>query len=54
VLVERKPDPTDRRGRLVALTDKSKECVDRAVADYLREAERLLIVARPRLSVTAS
>jgi DNA-binding MarR family transcriptional regulator len=41
-LVERLPDPTDRRGRLVALTDKGRELVDTAVADHLENEERLL------------
>src|ERR1700704_2415328 len=33
--VEREPDPTDRRGRLVALTDRGRELVDTAVVDHL-------------------
>ena len=41
-LVERLPDPTDRRGRLVALTDKGRELVDTAVADHLENEQRLL------------
>src|SRR5258705_3149660 len=41
-LVERLPDPTDRRGRLVGLTDKGRELVDSAVADHLENEERLL------------
>jgi len=41
-LVERLPDPTDRRGRLVALTDKGRELVDTAVVDHLDNEERLL------------
>jgi DNA-binding MarR family transcriptional regulator len=41
-LVERLPDPTDRRGRLVALTDKGRELVDTAVVDHLENEERLL------------
>jgi DNA-binding MarR family transcriptional regulator len=43
-LVERLPDPTDRRGRLVALTDKGRELVDAAVVDHL-ENEQLLLSA---------
>jgi DNA-binding MarR family transcriptional regulator len=41
-LIERLPDPTDRRGRLVALTDRGHELVDRAVVDHLANEERLL------------
>ena len=41
-LVERQPDPTDRRGRLVALTDRGLELVDTAIAEYLEDEERLL------------
>jgi DNA-binding MarR family transcriptional regulator len=41
-LVERLPDPTDRRGRLVALTDRGLELVDAAVVDHLANEERLL------------
>src|SRR5437870_764240 len=41
-LVERQPDPTDRRGRLVALTDRGRELVDAAVVDHLDNEQRLL------------
>lgn len=41
-LVERLADPTDRRGRLVALTDKGRELVDAAVAEHLENEQRLL------------
>ena len=41
-LVERQPDPSDRRGRLVALTDRGRELVDAAVVDHLENEERLL------------
>jgi DNA-binding MarR family transcriptional regulator len=41
-LVERRLDPTDRRGRLVALTDRGRELVDAAVRDHLENEERLL------------
>jgi DNA-binding MarR family transcriptional regulator len=41
-LVERLPDPNDRRGRLVALTDRGRELVDAAVVDHLQNEERLL------------
>jgi len=41
-MVERQPDPTDRRGRLVALTDRGRVLVDTAVVDHLANEQRLL------------
>jgi DNA-binding MarR family transcriptional regulator len=41
-LVERQLDPTDRRGRLVALTDRGRELVDSAVVSHLENEQRLL------------
>ena len=41
-LVKRHPDPTDRRGRLVALTDRGRDLVDAAVVDRLENEQRLL------------
>ncbi|MEA2518297.1 MAG: hypothetical protein QOF49_377 [Chloroflexota bacterium] len=41
-LVEREPDPTDRRGRLVALTDRGRDVVDAAVAEHVDNENRLL------------
>jgi DNA-binding MarR family transcriptional regulator len=41
-LVERQPDPDDRRGRLVTLTSKGLELVDQAVVDHLANEEHLL------------
>jgi len=41
-LVESLPDPTDRRGRLVALTDRGLDLVDTAVGDHLENEQRLL------------
>ncbi len=41
-LVERLPDPTDRRGRLVALTDRGLQLVDTSVIDHLENERRLL------------
>ncbi len=41
-LIERRPDPADRRGRLVALSAKGKQVVDRAVVEHLANEERLL------------
>jgi len=42
-LVERQPDPNDRRGRLVVLTDRGRDLVDTAVADHLDNEQRLLV-----------
>jgi DNA-binding MarR family transcriptional regulator len=41
-LVERLPDPSDRRGTLVALTREGQETVDAAVISHLANEERLL------------
>ena len=41
-LVERRPDPDDRRGRLVGLSAKGRAVVDRAVIEHLANEERLL------------
>jgi DNA-binding MarR family transcriptional regulator len=41
-LVERRPDPSDRRGTLVALTAKGKSVVDEAVVTHLANEERVL------------
>lgn len=41
-MVERQPDPDDRRGRLVVLTDRGRELVDTAVVDHLANQGRLL------------
>jgi len=41
-LVERLPDPDDRRGTLVALTEKGRRVVDEAVLAHLANEERLL------------
>jgi DNA-binding MarR family transcriptional regulator len=41
-LIRRLPDPSDRRGRLVELTPKGRELVDKAVVEHLANEERLL------------
>jgi DNA-binding MarR family transcriptional regulator len=46
-LVEREPDPTDRRGRLVALTEAGRALVDAAVLEHLENEERLLEALDP-------
>jgi DNA-binding MarR family transcriptional regulator len=41
-LVERRPDPADRRGILVKLTPRGKAAIDRAVEAHVANEERLL------------
>jgi DNA-binding MarR family transcriptional regulator len=41
-LIERQPDPTDRRGVVVSLTAKGKKVIDAATATRFREAEQSL------------
>ena len=41
-LIERRPDPTDRRGVLVRLTRKGKAIIDRAINDHVANEEHLL------------
>lgn len=41
-LVQRSPDPGDRRGVIVRLTDAGRERVDSAVADLVRREHQLL------------
>ena len=41
-LVERRPDPDDRRGTLVRLTRRGRSVVDRAVEAHVKNEERLL------------
>jgi len=47
-LIERLPDPTDRRGVLVGLTPTGFATVDRAVEAHLANEERLLAALGPR------
>jgi DNA-binding MarR family transcriptional regulator len=46
-LVRRRPDPDDRRGVLVSLTDLGRERVDAAFADLLRRERELLAGLAP-------
>lgn len=41
-LIERRPDPADRRGVLVRLTPRGMAVIDRAVEDHMANEERLL------------
>jgi DNA-binding MarR family transcriptional regulator len=40
--IERKPDPNDRRGALVTLTDRGLELIDLAVAAHITHEQQLL------------
>jgi DNA-binding MarR family transcriptional regulator len=43
-LVERRPDPNDRRGRLIALTAAGRQLIDETVVRHVANEERLLSV----------
>jgi DNA-binding MarR family transcriptional regulator len=43
-LAERRPDPNDRRGKLIALTDAGKRLVDETIGRHVANEERLLSV----------
>ncbi len=42
-LVERKPDPTDRRGKLVVLTEQGKRVIDETIGLHVANEVRLLV-----------
>jgi len=46
-LVERRPDPTDRRGKLIALTDAGKRVIDETIGRHDANEQRLLAVLTP-------
>jgi DNA-binding MarR family transcriptional regulator len=46
-LIERRPDPDDRRGTLVRLTRKGKTLIDRAVEAHLRNEEQVIAALEP-------
>jgi DNA-binding MarR family transcriptional regulator len=46
-LIERHPDPADRRGSLARLTPKGKALIDRTIAKHLANERRLLAALRP-------
>jgi DNA-binding MarR family transcriptional regulator len=41
-LVERRPDPTDRRGKLIALTKSGKRVIDETIGRHVANEARLL------------
>jgi len=47
-LVERRPDPADRRGTLVRLTAKGKALIEGALGEHVANEERLLGALDPR------
>jgi len=46
-LVERRPDPNDRRGKLIALTAAGRRVIDETVGRHVALEERLLSVLTP-------
>jgi DNA-binding MarR family transcriptional regulator len=46
-LVERRPDPNDRRGKLIALTDAGKRVIDETIDRHVANEERILSVLTP-------
>src|ERR1700676_3467698 len=46
-LVERRPDPSDRRGKLIALTNAGRNVVDETIGRHVANEERLLSVLTP-------
>jgi len=42
-LVVRRPDPKDRRGKLIVLTDPGKRLIDEAIVRHVANEERLLL-----------
>ena len=41
-LVERRPDPRDRRGKLIALTEAGRRVIDETIGRHIANEERLL------------
>ncbi|MGH8261456.1 MAG: MarR family winged helix-turn-helix transcriptional regulator, partial [Steroidobacteraceae bacterium] len=41
-LVERRPDPKDRRGKLIALTDAGKRVIDKTLDRHVANEQRIL------------
>ncbi|SDP16600.1 MarR family transcriptional regulator [Phyllobacterium sp. OV277] len=45
--VERRPDPGDRRGKLIALTDAGKRVIDETIGRHVANEERILSALTP-------
>ncbi|MGO4447396.1 MarR family winged helix-turn-helix transcriptional regulator [Phyllobacterium sp. TAF24] len=45
--VERRPDPSDRRGKLIALTDAGKRVIDETIGRHVANEERILSALTP-------
>ena len=43
-LIERRPDPYDRRGKLIALTEAGRRVIDETITRHVANEERLLSV----------
>jgi DNA-binding MarR family transcriptional regulator len=41
-LIERRPDPNDRRGKLIALTDRGRDLIDAAITAHVGNEQRIL------------
>jgi DNA-binding MarR family transcriptional regulator len=46
-LVERRPDPNDRRGKLIALTEAGKHLIDETIGRHVANEAKLLSVLSP-------
>lgn len=46
--VERRPDPNDRRGKLIALTPAGKQVIDETIGRHVANEARLLSVLTPK------
>jgi DNA-binding MarR family transcriptional regulator len=46
-LVERRPDPNDRRGKLIALTEAGRRVIDETIGAHVANEERLLSALTP-------
>ncbi|MBW8728220.1 MAG: MarR family transcriptional regulator [Inquilinus limosus] len=46
-LVERRPDPNDRRGKLIALTTAGRRVIDETIGRHVANEEKLLSVLTP-------
>ena len=46
-LIERRPDPNDRRGKLIALTQKGRDVIDATITRHVANEQRLLAALTP-------